>query len=176
MPQSWQSRGVDPEPQITDDVSAFKLACRRLAAGVSVITALHPDGRPAGFTATSLASLAADPPMATFNMARRATAWPAIEQTEHVLIHLLGVRNRAVAETLSLNAEQRFVGDHWTPGPMGLPLLNDVPAWMLCRIVGRYPIEQSATVVVRIEDGSLGAPDVPLLYHERSYWQPGDRV
>jgi flavin reductase (DIM6/NTAB) family NADH-FMN oxidoreductase RutF len=176
MHQWWQSRGVDSEPQITDDVSAFKLAFRRLAAGVSVITALHPDGRPAGFTATSLASLAADPPMATFNMARRATAWPAIEQTEHVLVHLLGIRNRAVAETLSGGADQRFTGDHWSPGPLGLPLLNDVPAWMLCRIVGRYPIEQSATIVVRIEDGSLGAPDVPLLYHERSYWKPGDRV
>lgn len=176
MSQSWQSRGVDSEPQITDDVSAFKSAFRRLAAGVSVITARHPDGRPAGFTATSLASLAADPPMATFNMARRATAWPAIEQTEHVLIHLLGVRNRAVAETLSGSSDQRFTGDHWISGPLGLPLLTDVPAWMLCRIVSRYPIEQSATIVVRIEQGSLGTPDVPLLYHERSYWKPGDRV
>lgn len=176
MSQWWQSRGVDPEPEITDDVSAFKLAFRRLAAGVSVITARHPDGRPAGFTATSLASLAADPPMATFNMARRASAWPAIEQTDQVLIHLLGVRNRAVAEILSGDADQRFVGDHWTPGPQGLPLLDDVPAWMLCRIVGRYPIEQSATIVVRIEEGALGTPDVPLLYHERSYWKPGDRV
>ncbi|HEY4225956.1 MAG TPA: flavin reductase family protein [Pseudolysinimonas sp.] len=164
------------DPLITDDVSAFKLAFRRLAAGVSVITALHPDGRPAGFTATSLASLAADPPMATFNMARKASAWPAIEQTEHVLVHLLGIRNRAAAEILSLDADQRFAGDHWAPGPLGLPLLNDVPAWMLCRIIARYPTEQSATIVVRIEEGSLGAEDIPLLYHERSYWKPGDRV
>lgn len=167
---------MDAEAQITDDVSAFKLAFRRLAAGVSAITALHPDGTPAGFTATSLASLAADPPMATFNMARKASAWPAIEQTEHVIVHLLGVRNRATAEKLSLDAARRFDGDHWAPGPLGLPLLNDVPAWMLCRIVGRYPVEQSAAIVVRIEDGSLGASDVPLLYHERQYWQPGDRV
>ena len=167
---------MDDEPRITDDVSAFKLAFRRLAAGVSVITALHPDGRPAGFTATSLAALAADPPMATFNMARKASAWPAIEQTEHVLVHLLGIRNRGAAEMLSLSADQRFAGDHWAPGPLGLPLLNDVPAWMLCRIIGRYPIEQSAAIVVRIEDGSLGEPDMPLLYHERSDWKPGDRV
>jgi flavin reductase (DIM6/NTAB) family NADH-FMN oxidoreductase RutF len=167
----------DPfEYEIVDDVSAFKLAFRRLAAGVSVVTALHPDGRPAGFTATSLASLAAHPPMATFNMARKASAWPAIEQTDHVLIHLLGVRNREGAETLSLDADERFEGDHWAPGPLGLPLLNDVPAWLLCRIIGRYPVEESAVVVVRIEDGSLGEPDVPLLYHEREYWAPGDRA
>ncbi len=165
-----------PEPQITDDVSAFKLAFRRLAAGVSVITALAPDGTPVGFTATSLASLAADPPMATFNMAQRASTWQTIEQTEHVIVHLLGIRNRAAAEKLSMDAALRFDGDHWAPGPLGLPLLKDVPAWMLCRIIGRYPVEQSAAIVVRIEDGSLGDSDLPLLYHERSYWQPGDRV
>ncbi len=166
----------DPYSEIEDDVSAFKLAFRRLAAGVSVVTALHPDGRPAGFTATSLASLAADPPMATFNMARKASAWPAIEQTGHVIIHLLGVRNRGQAEKLSLDADERFVGDHWAPGPLGLPLLNNVPAWMLCRIIGRYPVEESAVVVTRIEEGALGDTDVPLLYHEREYWAPGDRA
>ncbi|MBX3195941.1 MAG: flavin reductase family protein [Microbacteriaceae bacterium] len=158
------------------DVEAFKSAFRRLAAGVSVVTARDPDGAPAGFTATSVASLAAVPPMATFNMARRASAWPAVEQTDHVIIHFLGVRNRAVAETMSLDAEHRFRGEHWAPGPLGLPLLRDVPAWMLCRIVGRYPVEDSAMVAVRIEDGALGEEDTPLLYHERQYWRPGDSV
>lgn len=159
-----------------DDVEAFKGAFRRLAAGVTVVTALQPDGTPAGFTATSVASLAAIPPMATFNMARKASAWPAIEQTDHLLIHFLGVRNRAAAETLSLDAEYRFQGDHWAPGPLGLPRLHDVPAWMLCRIIGRYPVEESAVVVVQIEDGALGAEDIPLLYHERQYWRPGESV
>jgi len=159
-----------------DDVEAFKGAFRRLAAGVTVVTALQPDGTPAGFTATSVASLAAIPPMATFNMARKASAWPAIEQTDHLLIHFLGMRNRAAAETLSLDAEYRFQGDHWAPGPLGLPRLHDVPAWMLCRIIGRYPVEESAVVVVQIEDGALGAEDIPLLYHERQYWRPGESV
>src|SRR5690606_6116584 len=111
------------------------------------------------------------PPMATFSMARKASAWPAIEQTSHVLIHILGVRNRATAERMSLDAEHRFRGDHWAPGPHGLPQLLDVPAWMLCRIIGRYPVEESAIVAVEIVDGGLGAPDIPLLYHEREYWR-----
>jgi flavin reductase (DIM6/NTAB) family NADH-FMN oxidoreductase RutF len=158
------------------DQEAFRLAFRRLAAGVSVITALHPDGQPAGFTATSLASLAADPPMATFNMARRASAWPAVEQTDHVIIHLLGTRNRDVAHQMSMDSSQRFIGDHWASGPLGIPRLHDVPAWMLARVIGRYPVERNAVIVVRIEDGGLGDEDAPLLYHEREYWRPGDRA
>ena len=149
MRQWWQSRGVDPEPQITDDVSAFKLAFRRLAAGVSVITALHPDGRPAGFTATSLASLAADPPMATFNMARRATAWPAIEQTGHVLIHLLGVRNRAVAETLSLG--QTYAGQHGRELALARMMTDLLPSAELVRF---------ATSGTAIFDPITGTPTV----------------
>jgi flavin reductase (DIM6/NTAB) family NADH-FMN oxidoreductase RutF len=158
------------------DQEAFRLAFRRLAAGVSIVTALDPEGRPAGFTATSLASLAANPPMATFNMARSASSWRAVEQTEHVLIHILGTRNRAAAHTMSLDAQLRFRGDHWSPGALGLPQIKDVPAWMLGRVVGRYPVEQSALVVVRIEDGGFGEPDEPLIYHQREYWAPGPSI
>jgi len=158
------------------DQEAFRLAFRRLSAGVSVVTALTPDGEPVGFTATSLASLAADPPLATFNMSRTSSSWVAVEQTDHVLIHILGARNRAAAHTMSLDAQLRFRGDHWETGTHGLPQLRDVPAWMLARVVGRYPVEESALVVVRIEDGGFGEPDEPLLYHQREYRRLGDMV
>ena len=158
------------------DQEAFKRAFRRLAAGVSAVTALDPAGVPRGFTATSLASLAATPPLATFNMARVSSAWPAIEQTDHVLVHILGARNRALAEIMAGDHDHRFDGDHWAPGPLGLPLLTDVPAWMLGRIIGRYPVHGSAVIVLQIEDGALGGEDDAMLYHERDYLRPGDRA
>ncbi len=161
------------EPRDTPDLSAFKQAFRRHAAGVAVVTGLTAEGSPVGFTATSLASLAAVPPLATFNMARISTAWPAVAHTDHVLIHLLGSRNRAVADRLSGPHEERFAGDHWAPGPLGLPQLRGVPAWMLGRIVERVPVHDNAVVVVQIEDGGLDAEDEALLYHERTYMSPG---
>lgn len=160
-------------PPLAAVLTAFKSAFRRLAAGVSVITARDVDGTPVGFTATSLASLAAVPPLATFNMARTASAWHAIENTEHVLIHIMGASNRDAAARMAAAHDERFQGDHWAPGPLDLPLLNDVPAWMLGRIVARHPVESNAVVVVQIEDGSLGAPDEALLYHERTFLRPG---
>lgn len=164
------------EPHIVDDLSAFKLAFRRHAAGVAVVTGLTPEGTPVGFTATSLASLAAVPPLATFNMARISSAWPAVEGTTHVLIHLLGARNRGLAHRLSGPNAERFAGDHWAPGPLGLPLLKDVPAWMLGRIVERVPVADNAVVVVQVEDGGLGEDDEALVYHERTYMAPGPAI
>jgi flavin reductase (DIM6/NTAB) family NADH-FMN oxidoreductase RutF len=156
------------------DLAAFKHAFRRHAAGVAIITALQSDGTPVGFTATSLASLSAVPPLATFNMARTASAWPAIAETERVVIHILGARNRAVAEKMSGEHSQRFVGDHWYPGPHGLPVIKDVTSWMVGRITVRANVHSSAVVIVQIEEGGMGEDDVPLLYHERTYLTLGD--
>ena len=162
------------EPDATADLAAFRQAFRRHAAGVAIITAQTDDGTPVGFTATSLASLAAVPPLATFNMARSASSWHAIAETDRVVIHMLGVRNRAVAEQLAGANELRFEGDHWYRGPHGLPVIKDVTSWMVGRIVERFSVHNNAVVVVQIEEGGLGDDDDALLYHERRYLTPGE--
>ena len=161
-----------PPADPTEDLVAFRRAFRRHAAGVAIITAQDDTGKPVGFTATSLASLAAVPPLATFNMALSASSWPTISQTDRVVIHMLGVRNKRVAEILSGDNTQRFIGEHWSRGPHGLPVINDVTAWMICRIRERFTVHNSAVVVVQVEQGTLGEDDAPLLYHERHYHRP----
>jgi flavin reductase (DIM6/NTAB) family NADH-FMN oxidoreductase RutF len=156
-----------------DGLDAFKRAFRRHAAGVAIVTALMPDGAPAGFTATSLASLAAVPPLATFNMAQVSTTWPAMTVGNHVAIHMLGPRSRHQAERMAADHSARFAGDHWKPGPHGVPILDGVTAWMLGRIIDVHPVHNNAVIVVEIEDGSLGDEDDALLYHERQYFKPG---
>lgn len=159
-----------------DDVAAFKQAFRRHAAGVAVVTAREASGRRVGFTATSLASLAAVPPLATFNMARVSSAWTALTETDHVVIHMLGAHNRWLAERMSGDHDLRFVGDHWHEGPLGLPVLNGVTAWMVGRVVERVPVHGNAVIVVQIEQGALGDDERPLIYHERRYYSPGEPI
>lgn len=153
-------------------LEAFTRAFRRHAAGVAAITTLLPDGRPAGLTATSLASLAAVPPMATFNMAQISSAWPAMTVGNRVVIHMLGPRTRHLAERMAADNTLRFVGDHWQAGPGGVPILNGVTAWMLAQVIEVHPVHNNAVIVVEIEDGGLGDEDEALLYHERRYHRP----
>ena len=155
-----------------DGLDAFKRAFRRHAAGVAVVTALMPDGAPAGFTATSLASLSAVPPLATFNMAQVSSSWPAMTVGNRVAIHMLGPRSRHQAERMAADHAVRFIGDHWHSGPYRVPILHDVTAWMLGTIVEVHPVRNSAVIVVQVEDGSLGDEDDALLYHERRYFRP----
>lgn len=155
-----------------DSLAVFKEAFRRHAAGVAVVTARDSSGTPVGFTATSLASLAAVPPLATFNMARTASSWPAVAETDQVIVHLLGLRNRDLARRMAGPAAERFAGDHWTEGPNGVPLLNGVTAWMTGTVVERVPVHGSAVIVVRVGTGGVGRDDDALLYHDRHYLRP----
>ena len=157
-----------------DDIAAFKQAFRRHAAGVAVITTVLPDGSPAGFTATSLASLAAVPPLATFNMAQISSAWPGMTVGNHVAIHMLGPHSRHHAERMAADRDLRFAGDDWTTGAHGLLILDAVTAVMIARIVDVHPVHGNAVIVVQVEDGELGPEDEALLYHERHYMRPAE--
>lgn len=155
-----------------DGVEAFKQAFRRHAAGVAIVTSRHPDGRPVGFTATSLASLAASPPMATFNMARASSAWPAMTVGNRVAIHMIGPRSRQLAERMAADNAERFRGDHWHEGAHGLPILDGVTAWMIATVIEVHAVHDNGVVVVQIDSGALGDEDEALLYHERRYLKP----
>ena len=156
----------------TDGIDAFKSAFRRHAAGVAVVTSIAPTGQPVGFTATSLASLAAVPPLATFNMAQIASSWPAITVGNRVAIHMLGPQSRHLAERMAADHDLRFVGDHWHTDDSGLPVLDGATAIMIGRIIDVHPVYNNAVVVVKIDHGSLGKQDEALLYHERTYMRP----
>lgn len=164
-----QTPGVTP-----DGLEAFKQAFRRHAAGVAIVTSTMPDGTPVGFTATSLASLAAVPPMATFNMAQIASAFPAMTSGNPLAIHMLGPRSRHLAERMAADNAVRFEGDHWHHGPHNVPILDGVTAWMIGTVLEVHPVHNNAVIVVQIDDGELGDEDEALLYHERTYMRPGD--
>ena len=153
--------------QPADLSELFRTAFRHHAAGVAILTAVW-DGVPYGFTATSLASLSADPPRFTFNMALSASSWPAVANGEYVGVHLLGLDHAGLA-TRFARGPDRFSGDHWEPGPFGIPLLKDVRGWLLGRILLRLSFGSNAVVVAEVVDGGIGPDGHPLLYHGGSY-------
>ncbi|MGN5377857.1 flavin reductase family protein [Streptomyces lasalocidi] len=64
-----------------------------------MITARGAAG-PVGFTATSLTSVSADPPLISFGIGTGASSWPAIAETDHVGVHILGEHQGELVEHL----------------------------------------------------------------------------
>ncbi|MEU6813903.1 flavin reductase family protein [Streptomyces sp. NPDC046860] len=139
---------------------------RRHAAGVAVITALGEDG-PVGFTATSLSSVSAEPPMISFGIGTGGSSWPAVARTDHVGVHLLGEHQSDLAATFARSGADRFGADTaWSEGPEGVPVLDGVLAWLVCRIVTRVPAGDHRIVLAEVMLGDPSGDGRPLLYHQ----------
>jgi flavin reductase (DIM6/NTAB) family NADH-FMN oxidoreductase RutF len=139
---------------------------RKHAAGVAVITARGSSG-PVGFTATSLASVSADPPMLSFGVGTGGSSWPAIAATDHVGVHVLGEHQQELAATFARSGADRFgPGTAWREGPQGVPVLDDVPAWMVCKVVTRVPAGDHRIVLAEVLVGDSTGRGRPLLYHQ----------
>ncbi len=104
-------------------------------------------------------------------MARTSSSWPAVANTNYIGVHMLGLGNRELADRFA-RSRDRFSGDHWKPGPHGVPLLEGVAAHLIGRISMRLSFENNAVVVAEVEAGEVGPPGVPLLYHGGVYGQP----
>jgi flavin reductase (DIM6/NTAB) family NADH-FMN oxidoreductase RutF len=169
-PVDWSIMTSDYSPATSPDPQdVFFEAFRRHAAGISIVTLRQPDGSPTGFTATSVASLAADPPMVTLNMATTSSSWSAAENTDHLLIHILGEKNLPLAKKFADMKEARFLGVHVQEGPEGLPLLPGASAYLVGKIIDRVVHHSAATVVVEIVGGGLGEEEKGLTYQGRQY-------
>ncbi|MGW1913768.1 flavin reductase family protein [Streptomyces sp. NPDC002076] len=139
---------------------------RRHAAGVAVITARGASG-PVGFTATSLTSVSAEPPLVSFGIGTGASSWPVIGETDHIGVHILGEHQSELAATFARSGADRFgAPTAWREGPEGVPVLDDVLAWLVCRIVDRVPAGDHRIVLAEVVLGDPTGEGRPLLYHQ----------
>ncbi|MFE3516192.1 flavin reductase family protein [Streptomyces sp. NPDC059166] len=138
---------------------------RRHAAGVAVITAAG--AAPVGFTATSLNSVAAEPPLVSFGVGTSSSSWPVIAEAEHVGVHILGEHQQELAATFARRGADRFgPATDWRVGPEGVPLLGGVVAWLVCRVVARVPAGDHRIVIAQVEAGDPSGGGRPLVYHQ----------
>ncbi|MET7361309.1 flavin reductase family protein [Streptomyces sp. NPDC005562] len=139
---------------------------RQHAAGVAVITAAQGT-RPVGFTATSLTSVSATPPVVSFGIGTGSSSWPAVSEATHVGVHILGEHQQELAATFARSGADRFgPATQWREGPEGVPVLDGVLAWLVCRIVARVPAGDHRIVLAEAVVGDRAGEGRPLLYHQ----------
>ena len=163
--------------EIKDPTDSLKEAFRRHASGVCLITLNDASGSPVGFTATSVTSLGSQPALATFNVARGASSWPALSTAEYVAIQMLNEGSLELAKKMSQDHTKRFLDDDWfVEQNTKLPIFNQVNAVLICKIRERHEVESNAVIVVEIIRGLLAEELPSLLYHHRGYVVPGNRL
>lgn len=158
-------------PALSDELrAAFKGAMRRLASGVSVVTANGGSG-PLGLTATSVTSMTAEPPTVLVCVNQSASLHGALAVGQPVCINLLARDQQDVSAAFGgkLPPEERFGVGQWEDDHNGVPRLENAQANISGAIDMLMPYGTHSIVIVRVEDVRLTGPVSPLIYQDGGY-------
>jgi flavin reductase (DIM6/NTAB) family NADH-FMN oxidoreductase RutF len=150
----------------------YKAVFRQHPAGVAVITMCH-EGRPVGFTATSVISVSAAPPFLAFSLASTSSSWPAISAARTLAVSFLSADQDRVSARFATSGIDRFAAGGWRPLPTGEPVIDEALSWVRGRIIDRTPVGDSYLVSVGALQSGTRADATPLVYHDRTYHRIG---
>lgn len=148
---------------------SFKAVFRHHPSAVALITASTERG-PVGLTASSVASVALDPPALSFSVTRATGSAGGLLNAESLLVHLLADTQVEVAEAFAHSGRARFTAEQgWSRLETGEPYLPEARAALRGRALHIVPVGSSSLVIAEILEVHIGPPAPPLLYHDRRY-------
>ncbi|MCX5375339.1 flavin reductase family protein [Streptomyces sp. NBC_00091] len=141
-------------------------------SGVSVVTALDPDGAPRGMTCSSLASVALSPPTLVVCLRNGSPTLHAALGSGRFALNLLHEEGRSVSDLFASAVPDRFGRAEWRlPLGAGGPHLTDAShAIADCAVARTVTVGDHTAVfgeVLRVTMAE-SAPE-PLLYGKRQY-------
>jgi flavin reductase (DIM6/NTAB) family NADH-FMN oxidoreductase RutF len=122
-----------------------------------VVTTRCAEGRTAGVTINSFASVSLHPPLVLWSLAARAPSRVIFEAASHFAIHVLAADQRALAERFCSPATDKFAGLNAAVGLGGAPLLDGAAALFECRGRHTYPGGDHLILVGEVERYSHGS-------------------
>ncbi len=153
----------------TTIAESFKGVFRQHPSAVALITAMTERG-PVGLTASSVASVALDPPALSFSVTRATGSAGGILNAPSFVVHLLADTQVDVAEAFAHSGRPRFTPEQgWSRLDTGEPYLPDARAALRGRALHLVPVGSSSLVIAEILEVHVGPAAPPLLYHDRSY-------
>lgn len=154
-----------PESLSSDE---FKAVFRRHPAGVAVVTCTTPQG-PAGFTATSVISVAANPAMFAFSVAAGSTSRRILDSAPSVVVNFLAADQQDLARRFAARGADRFAGLDHCSLPTGEPVLPGTTAWVRGIVEQRVAVGDSLLITLRAVLAHTEEGAQPLVYLDRAF-------
>lgn len=113
-----------PEYREGSDARTFRDALGCFATGVTVVTAICPDGTPVGLTANSFTSVSLDPPQLLVCIANNASSAPFLRDADRFAVNVLQIGQQPTSNRFAGKSEDRFAATPWEIGEYGTPVLT----------------------------------------------------
>jgi len=159
-----------PSPAESTAPQALRRALGRFATGVTIVTCVGHDGKPAGLTVNSFNSLSLDPPLVLWSLRSTSVNLPAFRAAGHFAVNVLAESqvdlSRRFASTAS--AAAKFGSGAWSPGLAGVPVLGGCAATFECERVEQRDAGDHVLFIGRVWHASE-APVHPLVFQSGRY-------
>lgn len=158
--------------QLLEPNVAMREGMRRLASGVSIISARDNLGKPYAMTATSVTSLSAEPASLLVCVNESATIYQAITESSRFAVNLLMRTQEAISNRCSSGDQGagRFELGEWELSE-DVPFLKDCQAVFTCRVDKTIDYGTHRIFIGQIEQVQVSdSGDIdPLLYLNGRY-------
>jgi flavin reductase (DIM6/NTAB) family NADH-FMN oxidoreductase RutF len=154
----------------------YKSVFRGHPAGVVVVTLRDERDQPVGFTATSVISVSAEPPLLAFSLAASSSSWPAVAAADTVAISFLAAGQADVSSRFATSGIDRFAAGGWSHLPTGEPVIDGAVSWLRADVRDRIEAGSSHVVIVEATWHRTFDEAEPLVFADRGYHRLAARV
>jgi flavin reductase (DIM6/NTAB) family NADH-FMN oxidoreductase RutF len=143
------------------------------ATGVTIVTALKPDGERVGFTANSFTSVSLDPPLVLVCVAKTSSSLSALEEAQAFSINVLHAGQQHISQHFTRKGVDRFGQGEWEVWETGVPLLAESAASFECE---KYAVHEAGDHLIflgLVRGVRFDAAHKPLLFVQGKYHGAG---
>jgi len=152
------------------DTRQFRRVLGHFPTGVAVVTAIDPDGQPAGMAIGSFTSVSLDPPLVAFLPDKNSSSYPRIRAAGSFCVNFLTAEQEWICRTFAAKGGDKFQHIEWTPAPeSGAPVLDGVLAWIDCQLDVVHEAGDHYIVLGRVTGLGTTSDSLPLLFFQGGY-------
>lgn len=140
----------------------------KFATGITVITALAPDGTKIGLTVNSFSSLSLDPPMILWSLDRRSNSVDALKAAPYFAVNVLASDQMDLSNNFASPSDEKFVDVELIDSKYDLPLLSDTVAYLECENIKQYEDGDHLIFIGKVVNFKISEKK-PLLYANGQY-------
>jgi flavin reductase (DIM6/NTAB) family NADH-FMN oxidoreductase RutF len=153
-----------PEDLFLEIMSSFP-------TGVTVVTTATAAGEPKGLTVSAFCPVSLHPPLVLVCLDNQSSTLAAIGESGVFTVNFLAAGREELARRFAAKMDDKFEGVPWdSPIAGGGPVLTeDSGAYVVCRVGRTLEAGDHWILLGEVEDGSLRADHLPLLYGRRTF-------
>lgn len=133
------------------------------------MTALDVNGRPAGLTVNSFASVSLDPPLILWSLRSDSGIIPAFQASPGFVVNVLASHQAELSSRFAGGTEDKWANVPREAGIYGIPRLSGVHAVLECEKHARHLGGDHVIFVGRVVAVAIDAQAKPLVFYRGRY-------